>query len=260
MGQAVAVHLRHFGIGDHQQDLVGHLLASIAPPLEQGQRLQTILTLDHLKPKLAQGLAHQIASGAGVIDDQHFAAMHLGQDLPIQHLFGDADVIGDDLRQHLLHIDDLDDLIHSIFGNAGDGGEVVGTPGRARWRQDILPGHVDDVGHLPHQKALNGAVVLGDDEVGFTVDGHGTHADGAAQVDHRDRGTADIGHPADIVMGARHLAQMGQFDHFPYLEDVDGEHLTGAETKHQQLEAVFPHQLSSLINGIQYTRHTLISI
>jgi hypothetical protein len=61
-------------------------------------------------------------------------------------------------------------------------------------------------------------------------------------------------------VGTRHLAEVGQLDHLPHFEDVDGEHLTGAETKHQQLEAVFTHQLSSLINGIQYTRHTLISI
>ena len=248
MGQAVAIHLRHLRIGDHQQDLVGHLLAGIAPSLEQGQRLQAVLTLDNLKPQLPQRLAHLIASSAGVIDDKYLAAMHLGQNIPIQHLFGDADVVGDDLRQHLLHIDDLDNLIHPVFRNAGNGGEVVGAPGRARRRQDILPGHVDDVGYLPHQKALNGAVVFGDDEVGFAVDRHGTHADGAAQIDHRDRGAADIGYPADIVVRARHLVEVRQLDHFSHLEDVDGKHLAGAETEHQQLQAVFPYQLGSLIN------------
>src|SRR5690606_16464390 len=139
------------GIRDHQQDFVSHLLARIAPALEQIERLQTILAFDYFKTQWGQGFTHQIAGRAGVIDDEPLATLHLRQYGQVQHLFRDPDVVGDDLGQHLLHVDDLDDLVDAIFGYPGNGRQIVRPSGGARGWQNILPGHVDDVGYLPHQ-------------------------------------------------------------------------------------------------------------
>ncbi|MNH31098.1 hypothetical protein D3C79_914310 [compost metagenome] len=104
------------------------------------------------------------------------------------------------------------------------------------------------MGHLPDQKTLNAAVVLGDDEVGVAVDRHGAHADGAAQVDHRDGDPADVRHPADVVVGPGHLVEARQFHHLPHLEHVDRKQLLGAQAEHQQFQAILPHQLGTLIH------------
>ena len=85
-------------------------------PLSSFEGLQAVLALDDLEPELGEGLAHLVAGRAGVIDDEHPASLHLGQDLLVQHLGRDAHVIGDDLRQHLLHVDDLDDLVDAPSG------------------------------------------------------------------------------------------------------------------------------------------------
>ncbi len=103
------------------------------------------------------------------------------------------------------------------------------------------------MGHLPHQEPLNGAVVFGDDEVGFVVDRHGAHADGTAQVDDGNGNAADVRHAADIVMGARHLVEMGQLHHLPHLEDVDRKELLGTQPEHQQLQAILPSEIPSFL-------------
>lgn len=104
------------------------------------------------------------------------------------------------------------------------------------------------MGHLPHQESLNGAVVLGDDEVGLLIDDHGTHPDGTAQVDDGDGDAANVGDAADVVVGPRHLVQMGQLDHFPHLEYVDRKQLLGTQTEHQQFQAILPYKLGTLIH------------
>ena len=84
-----------------------------------------------------------------------------------------------------------------------------------------------------HQEALNGAVVLGDDDEALGQIFDRTLAHRHAEVNHRDGLAANMGHPTNAGVEFGHDSQGRTLQHFTYLEYVDAKSLTSVETKQQ---------------------------
>ncbi len=76
-------------------------------------------------------------------------------------------------------------------------------------------------------------------------------ADGHAEVEHRHRAPAHVGHAGEFVGQAGHLEQVRAPQHFLHLEDVDAKKLTSAEPEQQQGEAVVAGQAGALVDPVE---------
>ncbi len=92
-----------------------------------------------------------------------------------------------------------------------------------------------------HQKSLNRAVVLGDDNEAFAQIINRAFANSHAEVDDRDSLATNMCNPADAGVQFGHHGQGGTLQHFTHFEYVDAKSLTSIETKQQQLQPVLPH-------------------
>ncbi len=92
-----------------------------------------------------------------------------------------------------------------------------------------------------HQKTLNRAVVLGDDNEAFAQIINRAFANRHAEVDDRDSLATNMSHSADAGVQFGHHGQGGTLQHFTHFEYVDAKSLTSIETKQQQLQPVLPH-------------------
>ncbi len=104
-GQAIAIHLRHFGVGEDHQQLVGQHLAGIGPGLEHVQALQSVAGGVNLQPELTEGFAQLREGDGGIVHAKHFAASGALEHRIGQAFGGNAGVVGHDFGEHLLHID-----------------------------------------------------------------------------------------------------------------------------------------------------------
>ncbi|MNJ66574.1 hypothetical protein D3C77_626630 [compost metagenome] len=120
---------------------------------------------------------------------------------------------------------------------------------------DLLPVHVDDAFYRAHQESLHLGVVFRDDDEAvlqvIQASAPGRHG----QVENRNGTPTDIGDPAHHRTGLGHKGEAGALQHLLHLEHVDPVELRSVETEQQQLQAVLPDQLGTLVNRIQNTGH-----
>ncbi|MNF92498.1 hypothetical protein D3C84_751440 [compost metagenome] len=250
-GQAIAVHFRHFRIGEDHQQLVGHVHAGIRPGLEHVQRLQAIAGNVHFYPELAEGVAQLRKCHVGVVHQQHFTATGALEHRIIEFFTRDLGVVRDDFGEDFLDVDDF----HQLIVDLADRGQIVLTPGAGRRRQNGFPVHVDDAIHTAHQEGLHRAVVFGDDDRAVGPRHQRTHTDRLRQIDHRQGLTAQIDHSAYKRVTLRHQSQFRQLQHFLNLEHVDREQLTPGQSKHENFQAILTHQLRALVYRVENAGH-----
>ena len=122
---------------------------------------------------------------------------------------------------------------------------AAGSGGR---RQDLFPVEVEDAIHPTYQKRLHRTVVLGDDDGAAGIGYQRTQADGARQVDDRQRLPTQIDHAADRAMTMGHQRHLRQLDDFLHLEHVDGEFLPARKPEHEDFQAILAYQAGALID------------
>ncbi len=197
-----------------------------------------------LQAELAEGFAQLSQGHRGIVHAEHFPATSALEDRIGQPLGGDVGVIGDDLGEHLLHVDHF----HQLIVDLGDRSQVVLPAGGSRRRHHRFPVQVDDAVHATDQKGLHGAVVLSDDDGAALVRHQWPQADGSRQIDHRQGLPAQVDHAAHRTVSVRHQRHLRQLDNFLHLEDVDGELLPPAEPEHENFQAILPHEAGALID------------
>ncbi len=119
---------------------------------------------------------------------------------------------------------------------------------------DVFHRDVDDALHAADQEALDRTVEFGDDQVarrGVRVRLTLGVADGQAQVEHRHRAAAYVGHAGKLAGQPGHLEQLRAPQDFLHLEDIDAKKLTSAETEQQQRQAVVAGQSGSLVDPVE---------
>ncbi len=142
----------------------------------------------------------------------------------------------------------------------GDAGHHI-APDAGLGRDHLVPFQAHDLFHGFHGKALRGARVFGhqqDIEAGARRASH--HL---GQVDHRNHLAADIGHAEHGRAAADHGGDLGHYQDFADLEDVDAEQfaLRGlvrlAQAEQQQLELVVVGQVGPFVDVSHRAAHTL---
>lgn len=137
-------------------------------------------------------------------------------------------------------VDDLLDVQHLHQGvvdpgHAGDERAVARAVGR---RLDVGAQAMNDTTHRLYMQALARAADLGDDQAAAVGVGQGHFADGAGQVDHRQRVAAQGGHAFDVRVGLRQLGQRRAGNDLADLEQVDCHQLAAAQGEQQQGQGV----------------------
>ncbi len=123
---------------------------------------------------------------------------------------------------------------------------------------NVPPVHIDDPFHAAHQKPLGGGVVFGNDHKTVFDIRQGPLTGGHAQVDNRDRAPADTRH------AAYHRTALGQgiefraLQDFTHLEHIDAVDLITVQAEQQQFQPILPHQLSPLVDTVEYARHCFL--
>ena len=154
-------------------------------------------------------------------------------------------------RQHLLDVDDFDQLIV----DPGHRRQVMIASRALGRRMDLLPVHVDDAFHRAHQETLGLGVVLRDDHEGIALITQPTGTGRHRQIENRNSRPTNTRHTAHDRIGLGHQGQLGALQHLTNLEYVDPIQLLAVETEQQQLKAILPHQLRALVYRIHYTSH-----
>ncbi len=119
---------------------------------------------------------------------------------------------------------------------------------------DVFHRDVDDAFDAADQEPLDRAVEFGDDQVTRRGIGIGLTfgvADGQAQVQHRHRTAAHVGHAGELAGQAGYLEQFRAAQHFLHLEDIDAKKLTSAEAEQQQRQAIVAGQSGSLVDPVE---------
>ncbi|MNF57171.1 hypothetical protein D3C84_386880 [compost metagenome] len=250
-GQAIAIHFRHFRIGEDHQQFFGHVHAGISPGLEHVQGLQPVAGNMHLHAQLSQGIAQLRQGHVRVIHQQHLTATGTFQHRIFELVAGDLGVVRDDFGQDLFDVDDF----HQLIIDLADGRQVVLAAGAARGRQDGFPVHVDDPVHATDQEGLNRTVVFGDDNRAARPRHQRAHANGLGQVDHRQGLATQVDHAAHKRMALRHQRQLWQLQDFLHFKDVDREQLPSGEPEHENFQAILTHQLRALVYRVENAGH-----
>ncbi|RMN48038.1 putative Flagellar protein [Pseudomonas syringae pv. apii] len=249
--KGIAIHLRHFNVGDHHQELFFRLFTFCDHFEQVIQRLTTVIQCDHFHPDGFQATADLLTGHRRVIDGQNAQrnrlVMNLGVDNTYRNLFGNGRYFGEDFL-------DIDDF-HQLVIDPGYCGQVVIAPGALGWWMNLFPVHVDDAFDRMHQKPLNLGVVLGNDDEGIDQRNHPCGARRHCQIHDRNGTATNIGHATNDLARFGHDGEFRALQYFFYLEDVDPVELLAVETEQEQLQAILTHQLSSLVYRIHYTCH-----
>ncbi|MCY1177357.1 hypothetical protein D9M73_176620 [compost metagenome] len=150
-----------------------------------------------LQAKVAQGVHRLLQGDLAVVDHQD---ARVAEQFGVFHAqFG---------RRHfdLCRCDAVDDLFDVQYlhqgaidrRHAGDvGAQTTGAEGR---RADVGGQAIDDLAHGLYVQALFGTADIGDDQAAAVRVFQRTLANGSAEVDHRQRGTAQGGDAFDVGM------------------------------------------------------------
>lgn len=114
-----------------------------------------------------------------------------------------------------------------------------------------MPSHVDDAVDSVNEESLGGPVVFGNDDIAAAVARLRASADGHREIHHGYGLAAQVGHPANDRMAFRQLNQRWTLDDLLHLEYVDSEALVARELEQQQLQAIMPRKLGSLIYAFE---------
>lgn len=155
-----------------------------------------------------------------------------------------------DIGQHALHVDDLDQFALEARHRR----QISGFGAQFRRRVDIFHRDIDDALHSADQEALDRAVELGNDQIAGTVFRMRVAfrvADGQAQIQHRHRAPAHVGHAGELGRQARHLEQFRPAQHFLHLEDVDAKKLASAQPEQQQGQSIVASQSGALVDAVE---------
>jgi len=76
-------------------------------------------------------------------------------------------------------------------------------------------------------------------------------ADRQAQVQHRYRAAANVGHAGELAGQPRYLEQVRPAQDFLHLEYVDAKKLTSAKAEQQQGQAVVARQARALVDAVE---------
>ncbi|MNL31844.1 hypothetical protein D3C87_1536560 [compost metagenome] len=134
-------------------------------------------------------------------------------------------------------MDDFFDIqyLHQRAVDRGHAGDVRAYAARTeRRRADVGGQAVDDLAYRLHMQALLGTADIGDDQAAAVRIFQRTLADGAAQVDHRQRRAAQRGDAFDVRVRLRQLGQRRAGDDFTDFEQVDRHQLATAQGKQQK--------------------------
>ena len=226
LNQVIAIQLRHLDVR-HQQ-LEGH-----AGLLVIMQLLQRRLGAAHgraIQTQLAQDVERLLQGNLGIVDDQYAPALQQLRVLLLQQLanrcffYWRRDVV-----QHLLDIEHLNDAVFELR----DAGNEGATARAGRWWAHVAGRALHDALDVLHMQALTRAAQLGDDQAAVIFAVAATLADGAGQVDHRNRRATQRGDPQDIGVTAGQLGQGRTRDDLVDLEQVDPEQPAAMQTKQQ---------------------------
>ena len=202
---------------------------------------------------LLEHAGHLLARHTGIVDQQHVVRLGILGTV-FDDAFGDVVLAADHFLEHLFNVDDLDQLVLDL-GHRSHVSAFSRALGR---RQNVLPVHIDDAVDRIHQKALNLAVVLGDDGELVLVIAQRRAADRHRQIHDGNGLAAHVRDPAHHRMRLRHLGQRRTLHHLLNLEHVDAVTLPSTQVEQQQLQAVVTRQLGAHIYAVKNARHRCV--
>ncbi|MNK77504.1 hypothetical protein D3C87_971040 [compost metagenome] len=223
-GEGVTVHFGHLDVGDDQVDLLRRAL-------QVEQAVDGFLGAAcgmALQAEVAQSVHRLLQRHLAVVDHQDACvAEHLG----VFH--GQVGRSHFDLRRGDA-VDNLFDIqhLHQRTVHRGHAGDVGTRTARAEGRGlDVGGQAVDDFAHSLNVQALLGAADVGDDQAAAVRVFQRAFADGAAEVDHRQRSTAQGGDAFHVRVRLRQLGQRRAGDDFTDFQQVDRHQLAAAQGK-----------------------------
>lgn len=119
---------------------------------------------------------------------------------------------------------------------------------------NVFHRNIDDAFHTADQEALDRAVEFGDHQITWAVFGARIAfrvTNGQAQIQHRHRAPAHVGHTGELGRQAGHLEQLRPAQHFLHLEDVHAKKLASAQPEQQQGQSIVASQSRALVDAVE---------